>query len=474
MRQNRFEAMGAWAKAVLVGVFALAFVAVLEVGALVAGMLFLPDPVAQRFADTFHPLMSGRPVIPAERERLTGGLYGGSNQYDPWLGHRPLIESQWVNRSGFLHDGKPERDLRTKDEDVFRIFVLGGSTVAGYDIPESKTISAQLEATLNGRGLPLQFEVVNAGVQGYYSPQELALFTFEIAYLDPDMVIAFDGYNDLDAVAVRTDEADQPVEGDTEHSLFDRAIEDYERYHWSSYHRYLYSLIQTDGDSDSFSLRIPEAWQPWRYFYLPALVMELMTRPSGPQRLFRGEPDDIPALIAERYPGLTPEAFKPVRNTLWHDPGFFEKWRTAEVLHELPGRDTLDDRVIHYSNNLAAMDGVADRLGIRFIAVLQPLLLPGSKRFTVAERFWSDAKANHWALRFGHDYRGMMADQVAKVRARLDTLIGDEFVDFTEVFTETEETAYVDWVHYSVPGIRIITEALADQVLRRIDVVGRP
>ncbi len=64
MRQNRVEALGSCTKAFLVTVLALVFVFILEIGAFVAGLLVLPDQAANRFADAFHPMISGRALIP--------------------------------------------------------------------------------------------------------------------------------------------------------------------------------------------------------------------------------------------------------------------------------------------------------------------------------------------------------------------------------------------------------------------------
>ncbi|KKU91473.1 MAG: hypothetical protein UY23_C0001G0079 [Candidatus Jorgensenbacteria bacterium GW2011_GWA1_48_11] len=81
-----------------------------------------------------------------------------------------------------------------KPKGDFRVFILGGSTVEG-GFNEKWMISSYLEEELK-KIIP-SAEVINAGVVGYFSQQELALLETEISDLEPDLVIIFDGRNDL-------------------------------------------------------------------------------------------------------------------------------------------------------------------------------------------------------------------------------------------------------------------------------------
>jgi hypothetical protein len=116
--------------------------------------------------------------------------------YDPWLAYRQLpltsFQGLGIDRYGFYHNGDEKRELLPKEGRLFRIFILGGSTMAGLGASSNTaTIPAQLEKMLNERaGWPKQkhFEVINAGVPGYTSAQELALFALELVHYEPDMV----------------------------------------------------------------------------------------------------------------------------------------------------------------------------------------------------------------------------------------------------------------------------------------------
>jgi lysophospholipase L1-like esterase len=80
-----------------------------------------------------------------------------------------------------------------------RIVVLGGSAVFGSGASsDAATFPALLQAVLHARGRR-EVEVVNAGAPAYVSGQELARLIYEIMDLEPDVVIVYDGFNDLNS-----------------------------------------------------------------------------------------------------------------------------------------------------------------------------------------------------------------------------------------------------------------------------------
>jgi len=73
-----------------------------------------------------------------------------------------------------------------------RIIVVGGSAAFGHGLPNDKeSFQSQIEQ------LNTQYEVINAGVGGFYSGQELTYIVTELVDYHPDLIIAFDGFNDL-------------------------------------------------------------------------------------------------------------------------------------------------------------------------------------------------------------------------------------------------------------------------------------
>lgn len=75
-----------------------------------------------------------------------------------------------------------------------RVVLVGGSTAFGTGLDsDEQTLARRLEAELG------DVEVINAAVIGHQSGQELAYFTFDLADLRPDLVLALDGFNDFAA-----------------------------------------------------------------------------------------------------------------------------------------------------------------------------------------------------------------------------------------------------------------------------------
>jgi lysophospholipase L1-like esterase len=102
---------------------------------------------------------------------------------------------------------------REKLPSVFRIIMLGGSGAFGYAAGnDGATIPAILERRLQAiSGGQKHVEVLNAGVIAFISNQELAYLETELIDLRPDLVIAYDGYNDFFAAATLTQGCRTPL-----------------------------------------------------------------------------------------------------------------------------------------------------------------------------------------------------------------------------------------------------------------------
>ncbi len=85
----------------------------------------------------------------------------------------------------------------TKPENTTRILMLGDSFVEGVEVGFENTTSKVLEKELNSNPLR-KFEVINAGVSGYGTSQELAYLEKEGILYHPDVVVLhFFSKNDL-------------------------------------------------------------------------------------------------------------------------------------------------------------------------------------------------------------------------------------------------------------------------------------
>ena len=114
----------------------------------------------------------------------------GIRSYEPNQ-HGPTLN---INSYGFrgpeLQNGDPDK--------TFRIFMVGGSTTfAIRAISDQHTIPGYLQENFNQINGFKKIEVVNAGFPGIRSADELQLIKNKIVNMDPDMIIIYDGVNDV-------------------------------------------------------------------------------------------------------------------------------------------------------------------------------------------------------------------------------------------------------------------------------------
>jgi hypothetical protein len=111
-----------------------------------------------------------------------------------------------TNAQGFhIVDSKdPARVYASpKPDNIYRIVMLGGSTVAGIGSADSfEALPAALQIELRKKFVPVgeiskEIEVINGGVGGYYSELELLHYLSSLRQLQPDLVISYNGWNDL-------------------------------------------------------------------------------------------------------------------------------------------------------------------------------------------------------------------------------------------------------------------------------------
>jgi lysophospholipase L1-like esterase len=87
-----------------------------------------------------------------------------------------------------------------KPRGVYRIVALGGSSTYDVSIEDNKKIfTEQLEKLLTEQYGYQNVEVINAGVPGYNSWEILINLEFRVLDLDPDLVIIYEGTNDVHA-----------------------------------------------------------------------------------------------------------------------------------------------------------------------------------------------------------------------------------------------------------------------------------
>lgn len=122
--------------------------------------------------------------------------------------NKPNFEITRKSRGKWLtfktnEDGmRPYTAKKEKEENVFRVMLIGNSTVAALDVTENMSIHFLLDSTLNANALTA--EVINAGVNGYSTDQTLLALKKNIELYHPDLVAYGFCMNDLLANASTT------------------------------------------------------------------------------------------------------------------------------------------------------------------------------------------------------------------------------------------------------------------------------
>ena len=121
-------------------------------------------------------------------------------EYDPLLGwrNRPNAYTRVVEQDYSTVMQYGPKGLRGEDHPYakpagdFRILVLGDSMVDGFSVPLEDRVSEVLQNELGPRA-----DVVNLGVSGYSTDQELLMLESEGWKYRPDLVVLFFYYNDI-------------------------------------------------------------------------------------------------------------------------------------------------------------------------------------------------------------------------------------------------------------------------------------
>ena len=113
------------------------------------------------------------------------------NQGNSWCAH-PDVVLQY-NSHGFRGDEFQEQ----KHDIDFRIFAVGGSTTYGSGVTDDETWPAYLQQIIDEKITDQEIEVINAGIPGADTNGELKAIKQKLARLSPDLIIMFDGWNDL-------------------------------------------------------------------------------------------------------------------------------------------------------------------------------------------------------------------------------------------------------------------------------------
>jgi len=101
-----------------------------------------------------------------------------------------------TNKDGFWRYGHQDIS-REKEDNTYRILVFGDSITFGYGVSPKRNYTTRLDNNFSDNGLKgNNVEVINAGVSGYNTLQEVELFRQKGAHYNPDLLIIGFCFND--------------------------------------------------------------------------------------------------------------------------------------------------------------------------------------------------------------------------------------------------------------------------------------
>jgi hypothetical protein len=311
--------------------------------------------------------------------------------------------------------------LLTKPANVFRVIMLGGSTVEGIGVNsplESLPSKLQLLLEQASAQSSKQIEVINAGVSGYSSDREYLLLIADLLQYQPDLVIAYDGWNDAQLLPVTI-----------------AGIPDSRPY------RTLLQQYNEDRVNTSYS-------------------------PMGSFRLFA----TIAAGRSVKYLShfstfwLLQHSVQRITDRLHWNAGSAQQ---TQIFH----RDPSVDAARFYIENRERMLFIAKQKKFRFASFLQPIMLIDGKSYTAAERKY----AARFAPRMANDVVGREREVFYQaVRPLLEEFASKNEVSgascvadiSTTSFAGVSDTVYADSGHLLANGNELVAQRMLGELKR--------
>jgi hypothetical protein len=155
----------------------------------------------------FHPVFSrskrstdGNPVPPHQRRGEGNPFRVSTRTGYEFIPGKFYSEHIKIGPDGFICGIPCEEVPFNKPGNEIRFFIFGGSTIAGaYSNTVFNTIPYHLSNYLESDNYYRRYtvRVVNAGVGGWFSSQQVSKLVSQVSLMKPDYVIFLDGHNDF-------------------------------------------------------------------------------------------------------------------------------------------------------------------------------------------------------------------------------------------------------------------------------------
>lgn len=340
--------------------------------------------------------------------------------------------SIFVNKEGRRQEGlyaKHEIKLPPKSG-KYRVFIVGGSTVANERKPPGDRISDHVESALTDAGL--NAEVFNFGVPNHTSLNEFYLSLSTLVYYQPDLIVAYDGVNDAFYGSVLKKEYWKP-------NASDLTI------------KYKARMDSTFDMPPLQRLRYFLESSSYTYYYIAKLNI-------------REEKTHIDDLTPVEFSEL---ANRDTENRTATPPSQYAKSLQRPEIYS--DHATFNPESVNaYLNNIRSMAASLDANGISFLHVLQPTALTKNKLYP----------REKWSIDFNNAYyAGFQEVTVKTLRefrrgqqeiAKTSTFSRARFLDLSNLTDSMDEYLYDDYCHAYKNGrlTAVVGRAIGEHILK--------
>jgi lysophospholipase L1-like esterase len=410
---------------------------ILLIGGLSVAALLILLEVGLRVYYALHPKQpASQPTLSAEPdysyELVTLDHQVRISQTPGWIKlvlHPYLVYKNLPNQQTSLYNinslGLRGDDVTPdKKADVYRIIVTGNSATFGIGASSDEHVLPYLlEQELNNSGaFPKRVEVWNAGVIGYLTSQESVYLAMDLIDLNPDLVVAYNGYTDFIWPTAQTWGCTKPLENPEQ----------------IGYQSLFYDVERTLVD------HVKEA-----NVSFPARGLALLS--SLARQAFLGQ------FLLERLRGPDARARTDLRRAGAAYSGAAPEISTAYLLP-----DCVASIIDNYRSNLKRMADLATDWGVKMVLVVQPE--SGWKgQLSEDERQMRKMKmaSDPWYQPAVTAIYPSFLETAREVAAQHH--VG--FLDLSHVFDGVADTVFIDSVHVNDSGNEILARALAQYLI---------
>lgn len=386
-------------------------------GLMYAEILFravVAEPNRGELIDTtlfpYHPyLISTQPsnLVLGNSDNILEGYFDHSRCDDP-----NGVTAKF-NSKGFRSPEFPEPG--SKDAATIRVLVVGGSASISWNIGEACTLDRVIKISLDEKFLRKNIEVYNVGSAAFKSFQELTAVQLYGPAIEPDIIMHFSGFNDINHAATI------PINYGYSEAMVQKAFD-----------RYV-SWIETS---------IKNFFQEFRigYFLRNLFVFRHEINSDNTYE------NELPAFTSKAGPAhvATSVSF-PINFDMISKRTDFDPYNNAVVANFIQ-----QEKFLH---------GASQALNAHLITVLQPALYFKEPRSDVEDRLAKGA------------YRSLLNFTVLgylRLKEELEGLTkgndGHVFMDMSRVFNGSSETFFGDAVHFSAEGYDIVGKLIANEI----------